>query len=309
LKGIKDSWNEFWKGVGEWIDGFVQGFKDALEINSPSKVFQRLGEYIVTGLTNGISAKWERLKRWYRTNIAPKFTLSYWSGVFAKVKDGAAEKLEETKKKISEKWGDVKSWYQTNVAPKFTLKYWKDVFVNIYDALKEKLDDAWDKVKSFFDISEWKKKVTDVIDTIKKNFVLPEFPKIKLEVTYSTNVGAIKKAVYEALGLPGWPSLKWKAYAQGGWPNVGEAFIARENGPELVGRIGNRTAVANNDQIVEAVSRGVYSAVVAAMSAGNGGNGQNVNVYLDGKQIYASVKRVEAERGVSIMGNQLGYAY
>ena len=40
-----------------------------------------------------------------------------------------------------------------------------------------------------------------------------------------------------------------------------------------------------------------------------GNSGQNINVYLDGKQIYASVKKVEAERGVSIMGNQLGYAY
>ena len=37
-------------------------------------------------------------------------------------------------------------------------------------------------------------------------------------------------------------------------------FIAREQGPELVGRIGNRTAVANNDQIVEGVAAGVTSA-------------------------------------------------
>ena len=34
-----------------------------------------------------------------------------------------------------------------------------------------------------------------------------------------------------------------------------------------------------------------------------------INVYLDGKQIYASVKKTEAERGVQLMGNQLGYAY
>jgi hypothetical protein len=64
----------------------------------------------------------------------------------------------------------------------------------------------------------------------------------------------------------------------------------------------------NNDQIVAAVSQGVYSAVVSAMS-GNGGGSQNVNVYLDGKQIYASVKKTESERGLSLMGSQLGYAY
>ena len=90
---------------------------------------------------------------------------------------------------------------------------------------------------------------------------------------------------------------------------MGEMFIAREAGPELVGNIGNRTAVANNDQIVAAVSQGVYSAVRAAMSEGDNGNGQNVNVYLDGKQIYASVKKTEAQRGATLMGNQLGYLY
>ena len=53
--------------------------------------------------------------------------------------------------------------------------------------------------------------------------------------------------------------------------NRGQMFVAREAGPELVGTIGNRTAVVNNDQIVESVSRGVYEAVVAAMG-GSGGD-------------------------------------
>ena len=58
----------------------------------------------------------------------------------------------------------------------------------------------------------------------------------------------------------GTASIKFRAYAGGGLPPVGEMFVARENGPELVGSIGNRTAVANNDQIVESVSQGVYAA-------------------------------------------------
>lgn len=49
--------------------------------------------------------------------------------------------------------------------------------------------------------------------------------------------------------------------ANGGFPGVGQLFVAREAGPEMVGTIGGRTAVANNDQIVEAVARGVASAV------------------------------------------------
>jgi hypothetical protein len=58
--------------------------------------------------------------------------------------------------------------------------------------------------------------------------------------------------------------------AEGGMVNDGQMFIAREAGPEMVGTIGNKTAVVNNDQIVESVSRGVYQAVVAAMGQSSG---------------------------------------
>lgn len=212
-------------------------------------------------------------------------------------------------KKFRDMWTNLKSWWGRNVAPKLTLSYWQKQFSAIGEGLGDKLEEAWEKVKDFFDANEWKKKVDEAVQAIKKNFKMPEFPKIKLSVTWDKNVGSVKKAVYEALGLDGWPKLSWSTYAMGGYPSVGEAFIARENGPELVGKIGNRSAVVNNDQIVEAVSRGVYSAVTAAMSANNGGGSQNVNVYLDGKQIYSRVKKVESERGVSVMGSQLGYAY
>lgn len=49
-------------------------------------------------------------------------------------------------------------------------------------------------------------------------------------------------------------------YASGGFPDEGQFFIAREDGPEYVGTFGNRTAVANNEQIVEGISRGVADA-------------------------------------------------
>lgn len=69
----------------------------------------------------------------------------------------------------------------------------------------------------------------------------------------------------------GTAKIKFKAYAMGGFPEEGEMFVAREAGPELVGTIGNRSAVANNDQIVDSVSQGVYRAVAQAMSE-SGGN-------------------------------------
>lgn len=58
-----------------------------------------------------------------------------------------------------------------------------------------------------------------------------------------------------------------RKYAAGGFPNVGEMFIARESGPEMVGKIGNKTAVANNDQITTAI----YNAVKSAMGGASSG--------------------------------------
>ena len=97
-------------------------------------------------------------------------------------------------------------------------------------------------------------------------------------------VHTIYKAMGGILGSSGW--LPITRYATGGLPKSAEMFMAREAGPELVGRIGSRTAVVNNDQIVASVSEGVYRAVVAAL--GSGGNQQAINLALrlimDGKQ-------------------------
>lgn len=54
--------------------------------------------------------------------------------------------------------------------------------------------------------------------------------------------------------------VKLKAAAAGGYINSGQLFVAREAGPEMVGQIGNRTAVANNDQIVQGIASGVAQA-------------------------------------------------
>lgn len=57
-------------------------------------------------------------------------------------------------------------------------------------------------------------------------------------------------------------------YASGGFPQTGEFFMARESGPELVGRMGNRNAVANNDQITEGIKGAVFEAMLDAFQAG-----------------------------------------
>lgn len=57
-----------------------------------------------------------------------------------------------------------------------------------------------------------------------------------------------------------------RKYAAGGFPDVGEMFIARESGPEMVGKIGNKTAVANNEQITTAIYNAVKSALGGSQS-------------------------------------------
>jgi len=98
-----------------------------------------------------------------------------------------------------------------------------------------------------------------------------------------------------------------RPYASGGFPSVGEMFIAREAGPEMVGTIGGRTAGANNDQIENGIAAAVYKAVVAAQGESGGGN-MSVEVYLDGKQIESSVRTTRQRRGVALAtGGILNY--
>ena len=91
---------------------------------------------------------------------------------------------------------------------------------------------------------------------------------------------------------------KWspiQAFAGGGLPNQGQLFVAREAGPELVGRMpGGGTAVMNNNQIVSSVSDGVYRAVRAA-NASNNSNSQPIQVTVvlegDAKGIFRIVQQ------------------
>lgn len=52
-----------------------------------------------------------------------------------------------------------------------------------------------------------------------------------------------------------------KFFANGGFPQQGQLFVANESGPEMIGGWGNQTAVANNGQIVAGIEQGVATAV------------------------------------------------
>lgn len=89
------------------------------------------------------------------------------------------------------------------------------------------------------------------------------------------------------------------AYAAGGFPETGELFVAREAGPELVGRMGSRAAVANNDQIVAGIEAGVFNAVTAALSGIKQGGGTTiVPVYIGPEKIYEAIVEAGEKRSV-----------
>jgi hypothetical protein len=92
--------------------------------------------------------------------------------------------------------------------------------------------------------------------------------------------------------------------AEGGFPEQGQMFIAREAGAEMVGNIGRRTAVANNDQIVSGISGGVAEANEEQNALLREQNSllraileKDSGVYLDGKNLTNSVEKYQRERG------------
>lgn len=234
---------------------------------------------------------------------------------------------ESIKAKAAEIWDSLTGWWNRVVKPKFDSmrlflqKLWWDI--------KTGVSDAKDSVVSSF--TSMKNKVSSIIGDlwsslkIKINNIIGGFESMSNGVIRGIN-SMIRALNSLSFNVPDWvPGIgggkfglnlsylnevsfaRLNTYANGGFPDEGEMFIARERGAEMVGSIGGRTAVANNDQIVEAVSAGVYSAVLSAMKQQGNGT-QKVEVYLDGKRISASVRNANKERGAEIMGDQV-YAY
>ena len=97
-------------------------------------------------------------------------------------------------------------------------------------------------------------------------------------------------------------------YASGGFPDTGQMFIARESGPELVGSIGRRTAVANNEQIVEGITAGVAEANMSQNALLREQNellrailAKEGVTYISDKQIKRAYDRANRNSGATIM--------
>lgn len=82
-------------------------------------------------------------------------------------------------------------------------------------------------------------------------------------------------------------------YARGGFPGRGELFYAGEAGPELIGTLGGRAAVANQSQIIDGIRQGVLEAM---MSSGNTVTIVN-RLDLDGEVVYKNQQQIRRRKG------------
>ena len=184
-------------------------------------------------------------------------------------------------------WGIVSGWFDTNVIQPIS-----NLFSSLWDGIKKQASDAWAKIRDGF-LSAY-----NYIDT---RFLKPL--RAAVSTVFDGMVGAVKAALNGVISALN-SALRWvfgginsilsdlknfsiagyspfsglrtisvpqiPMLANGGFVDQGQLFIAREAGAEMVGSIGNRTAVANNDQIVDGITYGVREAnddVVTAIYA------------------------------------------
>lgn len=137
------------------------------------------------------------------------------------------------------------------------------------------------------------------------NFVISAIEYLVNRVIDGAN--ALKDALNSVLGKVGFNIKKsnyiyiprFSGYKDGGLPEKGEMFFANEDGPELIGNIGRRAAVANNDQIIEGISEGTYSAVSRAMLENRNSNTTQRSPYfvinLGNESLYKGYAKFKAE--------------
>lgn len=105
----------------------------------------------------------------------------------------------------------------------------------------------------------------------------------------------------------------WFRYAQGGFPDEGQLFVARESGPELVGTMNHRSVVANNDQIVSGIAGGVTMANREVVAAINNLNNtvENIDpsITIGDETIGHSYDRYNNNRGIRVNTGAFANAY
>lgn len=255
---ISKKWNEMWDSVGNWFKQEKQSWSDNWT------TFTETASGMWNVMTDDISTTWNEF--WVNANNTFNTKKEEWSVKMTELKNNISDTWNETWDNVANtletKWTKAKTWFGDHFGTK---EDWKNIFKSLTDGATEKLDE----LKSKFE--NWK-----------ANIKTPHFEwssKDSFKVT-----GWMKDAL-DALNLPtSIPKLKINWYQDGGYPTSGDLFFANENGiPEMVGRIGHQTAVANNDQIATSIT----NALITALDQYDFGGGKSpTTIYIGNKKVY-----------------------
>lgn len=307
IKGLFNGIVAALKNVASWIkehifEPFMNGLKKAFGIHSPSTVMRTQGGYIISGLFNGMKAglpavlAWvSKLPVWTKEKLgnAKSWLQGKGKDAVTGLKNGWEAVRESTflnrVKKISTQSFNAIGNIKSRVTPKG-----KDII----SGMRSGLNNNWSSLSSL--LSNIPNKVSSAIPNlynVGKNVIqnfANGFASVHIpmpHIGWDWSGGNIKIGNW-SFSLPRF-NLNW--YANGGFPDMGEMFVARESGPELVGKMGNRSAVANNNQIIAGIRVGVFEAVVNAFESmqGRSNRGQELHIYLEGdaKKLFKVIRQ------------------
>lgn len=266
IDGIWAGLQTVWNAITNFVSSFIQGFKDALGIHSPSTVFAEIGGFIIDGLFNGLTAGWEMIKGWFTSAvdwISQNFVApikNAVSNVWESVKSGAssawdwvsdtASSVGET---LSNAWDTATTWVSDTASTvgnavssawNATADFVSNAANTVGSAVSSAASTAW----------EWTKDTASTVGNAIADTATAAWNGVTDVASKAGN------AIAEGAKSVGkWFSGLFKADGAYGIP-TGQMFIAREAGAEMVGSIGRKTTVANNDQIVEGIAGGVADA-------------------------------------------------
>lgn len=264
---IESSFKEFGVNGAGWAEDAGEQIKDSIftTLSDPTigaNGIEALKANWETSLTNALDEVTEKVNsREYGKNLV----FGFGSGIQENV-DTVLDSVESWMNEVDKTIHDSKMKYGS--PSKRTEEYGKWTIDGFNDGLTGNKDSTTTA------ISTWMTDVKSALETqwnslktwwsgLKLDFPKITMPHFKITGEFDLETGNV-------------PSVSVNYYAQGGMPNTGELFMARENGiNEMIGRIGNHSAVANNDQIVASIQGGVEAAMMNVMIAFAGNIGGN----------------------------------
>lgn len=287
VEGFKEKWDEWTTAITEWYDNYV----------APWFTFERWNT-LFSEIWNALKSVWDELASWWETSItdwwdndvAKWFEYDTWLTLYENVKTALKDTWDNT---VGQWQTDIQAWWDEHVAPWFTYDQWYNAMGGIADAFADAFKDAANGAIGFINDM-----IQGIEDTI--NGIIEKYNNL---ADMAKDVPLVNK-VFKKVNRVSLEEIPELTFANGGFPAPG-LFIAGESGPELVGTIGGRTAVVNNDQIVAAVSQGVAQAVAGVLGSQN--STQELTVNLDGREIYRSV--VSHDRQFKRSTGESAFAY